>query len=545
MEFLTRQKRYGQILGLLMQHDMAWLLDKLGLTRFVPDEYKLQRDDEESPSTLTNAEHMRVLFEELGPTFVKMGQILSTRPDLIPQDYIDEFRKLQDQATAIPYDDVKGVVEAEFGAPISEVFAEIDPEPLAAASIGQVHRVVLHDGTPAVAKVQRPAIEDNIRMDIALLRNFAELAARANVLGPIDAVGIVREFERWILRELDYVLEGQLTDKFHKQHADDDELVIPRVFWDTTRKRVLTLEYIDGIKVSEIDRLRAADHDCTAIARKVFHVILEQVYVHGTFHADPHPGNLIVLSDGRLCMLDFGMHGHFDRYTKRALADLIRDSSEQDYVKMADHLLQHGLISYEADIRAVRQSLRELFRTASGSGELADQLQLLIQFVVEHKIAFPPDLYFLDKVFGTLDGAAKTLDPSLDSAEIVESFMPKLAAAEAGDWKGMTQRLVQRTIEVEDVMFDLPGETFQALKRINAGYLQVRSRFDLTEEGQRTLSRLTLKIGGLALGLVGFLAFALAAAGATGSDLPPVSIVCAVVGAVAFGVSAVSLLRGT
>lgn len=540
MEFLTRQKRYGQILGLLSKHDMAWLLDKMGLTRLVPDEYK--REEDETLRTLSNAEHMRVLFEELGPTFVKMGQILSTRPDLIPTDYIAEFKKLQDQATTVPFEEIRGVVEAEFGATLDEVFAHVEPEPLAAASIGQVHRVTLLDGTAAVVKVQRPEIEDNIRMDIALLRNFAELAARTGAAGPIDVVGIVREFERWILRELDYVLEGQLTDKFRHQHAEDDQLVIPKVFWDTTRKRVLTMEYIDGIKVSEIDRLRAADHDCRAIAHKVFHVILEQVYVHGWFHADPHPGNLIVLEDGRLCMLDFGMHGHFDRYTKRALADLVKDSAEHDYVRMADHLLQHGLISYEADLRSVRQDLRELFRSASGGGgELSDQLRLLIQFVVDHKIAFPPDLYFLDKVFGTLDGAAKTLDPSLDSQKILEDFMPTLAAAEAGDWKGMAQRLIQRTIEVEDTMFDLPGETYQALKRVNAGYLTVRSRMEITDEGNRKVSRLALKVGGLGLGLVGFLSFALSAGGET--VLPPVAVASLAVGVIAFGGSAVALLR--
>ena len=300
MEFLTRQKRYGQILGLLAQHDMAWLLDKMGLTRFVPSDYLTAPQEEDSPRTLTNAEHMRVLFEELGPTFVKMGQILSTRPDLIPADYIAEFKKLQDQATTVPFGEIKIVIEEEFGAELDEIFAEIDEQPLAAASIGQVHRVVLQDGSQAVAKIQRPDIEDNIRMDIALLRNFAELANKTGATGPIDVVGIVVEFERSILRELDYVLEGRLTDKFRRQHAEDEGLVIPEVFWDTTRKRVLTLEYIDGIKVSEIDRLRAADHDCRAIAHKVFHVILEQVYVHGLFHADPHPGNLIVLADGKV-----------------------------------------------------------------------------------------------------------------------------------------------------------------------------------------------------------------------------------------------------
>ena len=503
MELLRRQRRYGQLLGLCVKHDLAWFVEKLGLLALVPAEFK-GSDDQGKAAGLSNPERVRRLFEELGPTFVKMGQILSTRPDLLPTAYVTEFKKLQDDVAALPWPEVRAVAEADLGRPPEELFAHIDETPLAAASIGQVHRVRLDDdeSTEAVIKIQRPGIEETIRLDLAVLRGLAQLAKTSGVMGPIDPVAILREFERSILRELDYLVEGRITDEFREQHQDEDRIAIPRVFWEHTRKRLLVLEFIDGIKVSEIERLRSSGHDLPGVARTVVETILAQLFVHGRFHADPHPGNLMVLGDGRLAMIDFGMSGSFDRHTRRALVDLIRDISSGDHHKLADHLLQHGLIGWEADLRAVRMDLRDLMRGLGAGGEVRDQMDRMMAFVVQHQVAFPPDLFFLDKVFGTLEGAVKTLDPTLSMRALARGFLPQLAGRAARELPQLAQALLMRLIEMEDTLVSLPGDLARVLRRADAGHLKLQTERRLSAAGQRQLSRLVLQAGLLLLGVV-------------------------------------------
>ncbi len=533
MEFLDRQRRYTQMLGVMARHDLSFVLERLGLSAFVPAEMKAKPDDEGEAAPLTMPERVKRVFEDLGPTFVKMGQILSTRPDLLPPAYLDEFKKLQDDVSGLPFEDMRAVAEADLGKPLAEVFAEVDETPLAAASIGQVHRVVLQDGTAAVVKIQRPGIEQTIRQDLSILRSFAQLAKASGLLGTLDPVAIVTEFERSILRELDYVVEGHTTEEFQKQHADDEGIVIPSVHWDTSSKRVLTLDYVDGIKVSEIDRLRASGQDLPAVAAKLVETVLHQIFVHGLFHADPHPGNLLVLEDGRLGVIDFGMSGRFDRYIRKALVDIVGDLVERDYRKLADHLLAHELIGYEADLRAVRADLRDLFRSAS-SGEMAEQMETLIQFIVSHQVAFPPDLFFLDKVFGTLDGAIKTLDPKLTLQNMARTFLPGLVQSAASDWQTMARQLMMRIFESESTLVELPIEVGKVLRRLDAGHLQVRNSWSLSEDGVRKISRLVVQCAGMALGILA-LGFA-AVSGVHGADagVPAATWIALVAGTLAF-----------
>ncbi|MCB9688566.1 MAG: phosphotransferase [Alphaproteobacteria bacterium] len=526
MELIERQRRYAEIGALLVKHDLGFVLDAVGMPQLAPKEF--QRGGEEAAG-LTEPERVRRLFEELGPTFVKMGQILSTRPDLLPHAYVVEFRKLQDAVAPLPYEPIREVIEGDLHAPVTEVFASIEERALASASIGQVHRVVLRDGTAAVVKVQRPGIETTIRRDLAILRGAASVAKASGVLGPIDPVAIVREFEHSILRELDYVTEGRNTDAFREQHAADPQIVIPEVHWEHTSQRVLTLGFVDGVKVSEIERLRAAGHDLGAIAQKLVDVVLSQVFVHGFFHADPHPGNLMVLADGRLALIDFGMAGRFDRATLRALADLVRDLSDRDHERLADHLLRHGLVDYDVDQRALARDLRDLFRLG-GHADVHQQMELMMGFVVRYRVAFPPDLFFLDKVFGTLDGAIKTLDPSLTTTELARRFLPRLAGQLAQDWPSLARHLVGRLMDADDALIDVPTQLARVLRRADAGHLVTRSTWQLSPDGERQLSRLML-LGGLQ----GLALVALGVGGATGDR------VWLVLGGLAFATSALGL----
>ena len=495
MSFVERQRGYAEILRLLVEHDFAWLLDRMGLSAQVSETF---RGGEATP--LSDAERVRRLFEALGPTYVKMGQILSTRPDLLPKAFLTELKRLQSEAAALPWPEVEAVATEALGRPVTEVFSSVDTEALAAASIGQVHRVTLLDGRAAVIKIQRPGIERTIRQDLSIMRSFARLAKTTGAMDPIDPVAIVDEFERSILRELDYVVEGRETDTFRDQHAGDEGLYIPEIEWEHTSERVLVMMFVEGVKVSEVKRLREAGHDLPALAQKVVDVILEQILIYGRFHADPHPGNLMVLPDGRLAMIDFGMSGRFDKATLRALGDLARDMTAEDHHALAEHLLQHGVIGFEADMRRVREDLRGLFRLLAGQRDASAAAAAMIAFVVEHKLAFPPDLFFLDKVFGTLEGAVKTLDPQLSMRALAKGVLPKLAKRRAEDWRGLLKSFALRMLEVDDALAALPVEAGRVLRRVDAGHLVVQPRWSLSEGGVRQVSRLALQVALLAVG---------------------------------------------
>ncbi len=229
-------------------------------------------------------------------------------------------------------------------------------------------------------------------------------------------------------------------------------------------------------------------------------VILSQLFVYGQFHADPHPGNLMVLGDGRLALIDFGMAGRFDRHTRGALVDFIRDVQDRDHHRLAEHLLEHGIVGYDTDMRALTASVRELFRSL-GRGDMHQQMEVVIRFVVDYRLDFPPDLFFLDKVFGTLDGAVKTLDPSLTTTGLAREFLPKLAKRVVQDWRDVLQRAVSRMLEADGSLVALPTELARVLRRVDAGHLVVRQEWTLSERGVRQVSRLVVQVALLTLGL--------------------------------------------
>ena len=498
MEFIDRQRRFAELLALGAEHDIAFLFDRFGLSSLVPERYRSADRDEE----MTQPRRIRTLLEALGPTFVKLGQIMSTRPDLVPREYLDELKKLQDHVTTVPWPAMRAIAEAELGRPPEEVFAELDPEAMAAASIGQVYRVVLQDGTEAVLKIQRPDIERTIRTDLSIVRWLAGLVQATGLAAPLEPTAIVREFERSLLREIDYVVEGHETDAFRAQHEGDADIVVPRIHWDTTSKRLLTMELIRGIKVSDVEALRSSGQDLPRIARVLVHTILAQVFTLDHFHADPHPGNLLVLEDGRLGLIDFGMSGGFDRTMRTALGALMRDISERDAQRVTDHLLQYDFIDYDADLRALRKAAQAMFRQVDSGAPMHELMEAFARFVVEHKLSFPPDIFFLDKVFGTLEGAVRTLDPQLSMQQLSTDFLPKLEAAAVQSPREMIQQLLSRLMTVEDAALQLPVVLNRVAQRVDAGHLRVVTQVEPTPAGQRAASRRLAAGGVMALGLL-------------------------------------------
>lgn len=313
--------RYEQVGEVLARHGLGFLAEVMGVGRWfgnqrAPGAYRRDRT--------TTPVRVRLALEDLGPTFIKLGQLLSTRSDLLPPPYLTELSKLQDAAPAVPPAEILDTIRAELGAGVEELFADFDVIPLASASIGQAHAGHLHDGTPVVVKVRRPGVVAQIEEDLEIVQSLARQASRRwERARGYDLEGIAQDFAITLRAELDYLQEGRNAERFARNFSADPDVLIPRVIWERTTSRVLTLERMKGIKINDVEHLDAAGIDRTTVARRGADMVLTMIFHDGFFHADPHPGNLFVAPDGSIALIDFGMVGEVNEQLKEELADFL------------------------------------------------------------------------------------------------------------------------------------------------------------------------------------------------------------------------------
>ena len=333
-------RRYWNIARVLSAYGFDHALEAMGLHDIAARGKRLLRQSSVDIARLTAAERMRLALEELGPTFVKLGQLLSTRPDIVPASFVQEFEKLQDRVPSFSFAELTAQVERELKGPISDYYAWIDPEPLAAASIAQVHRARLLTGEEVVIKVRRPGVVELVEADIGALMSLAQLAER-HVSGSeiYDPVGVVREFARTIRREMDFTREGHTIEKFRDNFAQTEWMYFPRIYWPQSARGVLTLEYVDGIKVSDLGRLERGGLDRKVIAQRGADAFLEMVLKHGFFHGDTHPGNVMILPDNIICLLDYGIVGRLDEELRTFLSDILLAIVNRDMDQVISLLL--------------------------------------------------------------------------------------------------------------------------------------------------------------------------------------------------------------
>lgn len=426
-------RRYRTILGILIKYGFGHIIEQLNINYYLELGRRLVTLGvaPKEIERLSQPERLRLAMEELGPTFIKLGQILSTRPDIIPREYADEFSKLQDKVPSIPLEEIEGEIQRELGYPVSELFTAFSPLPIAAASIAQVHRGRLHTGEEVVVKVRRPGIKKLVETDLDILMGLAYLVDRHIPTGDIfDPISIVKEFRRVINREMDFSREGHTIDRFEANFKDDETVHVPRVFWDCTGETVLTMEFVDGIKVSNFDLLVEAGYDLKVIASRGADAFLKQVLVHGFFHGDPHPGNIFVLAGNTICMLDFGMVGRLDDELKLKLAELLTAVLQRDAQRIVSHLLYSGEITEEVDAKNLQRDLTELIDDYYGiplqeinSGKLLGDF---VELLTEYRIKFPADLMLLAKALVTVEGVGRQLDPDFNMISHLQPFMAKL-----------------------------------------------------------------------------------------------------------------------
>ncbi|MGD9175039.1 MAG: AarF/UbiB family protein [Desulfobacterales bacterium] len=461
--------RYRQILAVLIKYGFGDLLDRLRIDQYIGAGLQaISRKRAERVEKLTRPQRLRMAFEELGPTYIKLGQILSTRPDLVPVDILEELTRLQDEVPPFPFEAVKGVIESEFGVPVEEVFDQLDEQSLASASIGQVHKALTRDGEPVAVKFQRPDIQKIIEVDLEIMLHLATLAERHIQEFEIHRpVKIVEEFARTLEKEIDYRNEATNMERIARRFLNLPHVYIPAVFREFTTSRVLTTELIEGIKISKIEAIVEAGLDQKIIADRVVGLVFKQAFEYGFFHADPHPGNIFVLADNVICLVDYGMMGLVDRATREAFVDLIDSVVHQQEVKTTQVLLNLTEWDEEPDIRALEREVADFmgrhFYKPLKDMEIGKLLQDLLHLTMRFRLRLPPDIFLMIKALSSVEGVGRALDPDFDliaharpfiQQVKLERFGPKRISADVYD---MMSRLLQFLQQFPKDLMDLTG----------------------------------------------------------------------------------------
>ncbi|MBI5166486.1 MAG: 2-polyprenylphenol 6-hydroxylase [candidate division NC10 bacterium] len=424
-------QRLRQIGAVLAKHGFGHLIVQLQLKHVLPLPRRFETHADLQAARLSISERARLAFEELGPTFIKFGQILSARPDLIPREFTLEFKKLQDEVPPFSFEEVRATIERELGHPLPETFPYFEEAPVAAASIAQVHHARLPSGEEVVVKVQRPGIERVIERDVSVLYTLASLLERyvpeSRLYNPR---GIVDEFAKAIRRELNFTREATAAERFRQNFQDFPAVYIPRVYWDQSTPRVLTMERVEGIPIDERGLLEVAGYDRARIAKNLADAFLRQVFEDGFFHGDPHPGNIFVLKGEGLALLDFGIVGRIDDDMKEIYASVFIALLDRDYDRLAEEILKVGLVSEEAAIKGFKGDLVDFVEPYYGRELAQIKVGRVISEAVElanrHRIKMPLDLVLLGKALLTIEGVARELDPHFNLLEVAAPYAKRL-----------------------------------------------------------------------------------------------------------------------
>ncbi len=425
---VTDFNRLKQILNVLLKYEFGYLIKNIRLESVLLFHKKAQKHG--FKRVAGNPQRLRLAFEELGGTFIKLGQLISLRPDLVTKEYSEEFSKLQDDVKPFPFNQAKRIIESELGRPIGKLFKRFNQNPIASASIGQVYEAWLKSGERVAVKVKRPNINKLIYTDIHLLSYLAKLIKQHYQQSIVDPIEIVKEFQKYTIKELDYVREGKVIEKFYSNFKDDKITKIPKVYWDYTTNNVLTMEFIDGIKVSDIKKLDRLGYNKKKIAKNLADSLMKQVFIHGFFHADPHPGNILVLKNNSIALLDFGINGHLDEQLKDQVSEMLLAMIEGDVNKAADSLVDLGFIDQQIDMPSLKNELEELFDDykdmAAKYINISKAFSEIITIAKKYNIKLPVNFILLGKGMMTVESTCALLDPDVNFAEISQPMVKKL-----------------------------------------------------------------------------------------------------------------------
>jgi ubiquinone biosynthesis protein len=487
-------RRTAGILSLLVRHGFGDVIDRFFRGGAPKD---VRSDEPPARRRFPNPRRIRIALEELGPTFIKLGQMMSSRADIFPPDYIAEFRKLQDQIPPVPFSEIEKLIEDQLRRPLGEAFSQFEKQPLAAASVAQVHLASLPDREEVAVKVIRPGIRKKIREDIRIMYSLAERFERSFEAGRIiGAVVLVREFERTISKELDMYIEAGSMEKFRQNFKESPEIHIPKVHWDHTTKSVLVMEHIRGIKMDLVEEIKRTGLDPKAIALLGLRAFSRQLMEFGLFHADPHPGNTIVMKDGRVALLDFGIVGYLDRTTMLHLSNLFLGFAEHNYDMVIDALAGAGVIHEQTmelgDFRGDLEDVAETFYGRSlNSITMKDIYDQVMQLVFKYRIRLPRNLLLLLKTLVQTEALGKILNSDASILEITRPYAVRFIGKEQNILSRVSKDAREMGGHIKAVpklVRDILSQVAQGKQRLNLVH-----RFkDLDTQIERPVNRLTI-----------------------------------------------------
>ncbi len=541
---LNRARHIGAV---LVRHGLAELASRLGLEGRLRFGRRARRD----AAARSDPERLVTAFEELGPTFIKLGQLLSTRPDLLPPDYLKAFSKLQDDVPRLTFEQVERVIGTETCKLPDDIFAEFDREPVGAASLAQVHRAKLATGEQVAVKVQRPGVAEVVEGDLAILESVARFIDRRQPdLAVYDPLGIVAELSRSLRKELDFVHEGQNADICRRNFAEDRTVAVPRVYWDYSTRRLLVLEFLTGVKVTDADGLRQAGIDRAELARKGTRAYMRMVFEHGFFQPDPHPGNIIVIPDGRVGIVDYGMFSRIDDETRDLLVDMLVAAYRQDGGRLTRLVLKAGSKSALLDATALRADIQDLLDRYYGASlrdlSLGRVMRELLAVSRRHRITVPAGLSMLMRGIATVEGLGLLVDPGFNFVEEMKPFLARVARRRFGPL-GWLKDLRRHEADLESLARDLPADLRQISEWLKKGEIKLQIDHDELRQIARNLSRSNNQLAAaivLAAIIIGASLLVVAAPTALKSLVPAIGV-AAFVAAAAIGVYLLlAVLRG-
>jgi ubiquinone biosynthesis protein len=467
--------RRRQIAGVLVRRGWGYVLEASGLQHLTALEPHVDAHHQ-----TTAPERLRLALEELGPTFIKLGQVLSTRADLVGPEFRLELAKLQDDAPHLPAEVVQELARTELGGEPESVFATFDPEPLAAASLGQAHAAGMPDGTEVVVKIRRPGAMEQVELDLEILMNSALHASRrSKQMAEYDVVGIAEEFAQTLRAELDYLREGRNAEQFAANFAKRADVQIPRVFWEQTTSRMITLERIRGIKITDLAALDEAGIDRHDLAKHGTDVMAKMVFQDRFFHADPHPGNFFIKPGGGIGLIDFGMVGALDAELRDQLAKLSVALVRGNPDGLAAALLGLGAATARVDRERLRDDLAELLDRYSSRGpgnlDFGTVSGEILEIVRRHRLRPPRDLVLLLKAFVMNEGMAEQLDPEFRLIEELRPYVYRHLAAELSP-AALARRAGQAGVDLAELAVDFPGQLHRILELAASGGFEVHLR---------------------------------------------------------------------
>ncbi len=462
-------QRYQQIAQILIKNGLGFIVDSLDLKKFLPFKKRFNIDDKEL-NKKTLAERFRNVLQELGPTYIKLGQLMSTRPDFLSPEFIKELRKLQDKVSPRPFAEIEKVLIAELGDNYDQYFKKIDKKPGATASIAQTHTAVLHDNTHVILKIQTPNIRDKVKVDLEIMANLASLAEERELFSSfVKPTSIISEFKDSLMKELDFRREVANMNKFRNNFSEETDIIIPEVYKDLSTGKIIVMEEIKGVKLNQLTEDNKDDLDLNYLADLGARAFMKQIFIDGFFHADPHPGNIFIVDKNKLAYIDFGLMGQLTREVQTQISIMFFALMRKETDIIVDLIVDLGVVPFDVNIKKLELEVQDLINKYYGRnlGEI-DFVTVFDDFqriIYKFNIKMPEDFFLLMRAIAVSEGVGYSIDPSFNIAKSGEKFLPELIKSRIDAGKAVND-LLKKGWKLRNITKGVPAKLSKIIDKI-------------------------------------------------------------------------------